>query len=103
MALRLSRWAAVAYVRMASAVRGPVRAWLIDPPWPPLRKGGKGTGRASLGFPPLRRGGQGGFCGDDPRVGNPIGDRWSPRAAATALVTVAVVICCALLRGDEVT
>jgi tetratricopeptide (TPR) repeat protein len=30
--------------------------------------------------------------------------RWAgPRAAATASVTVAVVICCALLRGDEVT
>ena len=29
--------------------------------------------------------------------------RWAgPRAAATAIVTVAVVICCALLRGDEV-
>src|SRR5947209_6613303 len=66
---------------MATAIRSRTRrrdrrqalplGWLIDPPWPPLRKGGKKRGPPSSGgenlrapavpFPPLRRGGQGGF------------------------------------------
>jgi glycosyltransferase involved in cell wall biosynthesis len=36
------------------------RGWFLHPPWPPLRKGGKGKERALLSVPPLTKGGPGG-------------------------------------------
>jgi hypothetical protein len=44
------------------------RGGFLHPPWPPLRKGGKGKERASLSFPPLTKGGPGGVLPHAPKA-----------------------------------
>jgi hypothetical protein len=46
----------------------PRRGWFLDPPWPPLRKGGKTEGGPLLSFPPLPKGGPGGVLPHAPET-----------------------------------